>query len=275
MQRPLLPALLAAVIAAGATGPLAAESVSAPAPAACPDREPPSPLRSARPGAGDELVPAGQDTVLLCRFAGLNGPGPRLGLLGAVRLTDGSTVNDLAAQMNQLPRGASGPVACPEDDGSEILAGFGYSAGPSDPVTVSLTGCTAATNGQISRVATSALLSRLKGLVGVPVLGAVSGVVRVCGGPRPGGCHVGAFTDCTAGRGCATTDAVRVVGLDGRTLVTVPLRRGRFHARLAPGRYRLKLLADGRRIHARVVQAATVTVVAGQTVAVTFGVSVP
>jgi hypothetical protein len=61
-------------------------------------------------------------------------------------------VRQLVAEFNRLPS-LRGAVACPNDDGSEIVAWLAYPGGHQVPVSVGLTGCALVTNGSVHRTA--------------------------------------------------------------------------------------------------------------------------
>jgi hypothetical protein len=103
----------------------------------------------------------------------------------------------------------------------------------------------------------------------------VTGYVRVCGGPAPGGCRIETFGDCEPGKGCVTTDRVAAITASGRRVAVQRLHHARFHMRLAPGRYTVELLGDGRQVHGRVMQHKKVTARAHRTVVVQFLFAVP
>jgi hypothetical protein len=103
----------------------------------------------------------------------------------------------------------------------------------------------------------------------------VSGSVRVCGGPAPGGCRIETFGDCTPTMGCVTTNRVAAIDANGRQAALQRLTHARFHMRLAPGCYTIELLGGGRRIHRRVMQRKQVAARAGHTAVVRFVFDVP
>jgi hypothetical protein len=103
----------------------------------------------------------------------------------------------------------------------------------------------------------------------------VTGYVRVCGGPAPGGCRIETFGDCTPPNGCVTTNRVAAIDANGRQVAVQRLKHARFRMRLAPGRYNIELLGGGRRIHRRVMQRKQVVARAGHTVVVRFVFDVP
>ena len=134
---------------------------------ACPAESGPT-VVSARPGAGSALVPAGAVALLLCSYRGLNPSGPSRHLLARHTLADPAEVAALSRQFDAL-RPPPPLVACPMDDGSEIVASFLYREAPPDPVTVGLSGCEIVSNGRLTRTASlppgPALLERLAALV--------------------------------------------------------------------------------------------------------------
>jgi hypothetical protein len=138
-----------------------------PAGGAC-SADSPAPLVSMRPGAGSTLVPAGAQGVLLCSYRGLNPPGQPHRLIAERTLTDPSEVAALTGQFDAL-RAAPPLVACPMNDGSEIVATFLYRQAPPDAVAVGLSGCEIVSNGHVSRTGSlppgPALLGRLTGLI--------------------------------------------------------------------------------------------------------------
>src|SRR5262249_429534 len=70
----------------------------------------------------------------------------------------------------------------------------------------------------------------------------VTGYVRLCGGPAPGGCRIETLGDCQPGKGCVTTDRVAAINASGKRVAVQRLRHARFHMRLVPGRYTIELL---------------------------------
>jgi hypothetical protein len=102
-------------------------------------------------GATRELVPAGATSLLLCRYRGLNPYRKRFRLLGSGTVRAASKVAHLGAQLNALKVGGSGPIACPADDGSLIVAYFRYRDGSRDVVRIGTTGCEVVSNGPVNR----------------------------------------------------------------------------------------------------------------------------
>src|SRR5579862_4984692 len=107
-----------------------------------------------------ELVPPGATAVLLCRYRGLNPPATAHRLVRGKVVTNTAEVKRLAAELNGLPK-AHGRIACPMDDGSELVASFTYPDAAPATVSVGLTGCRMVTNGRITRSASTAAGSRL------------------------------------------------------------------------------------------------------------------
>ena len=103
----------------------------------------------------------------------------------------------------------------------------------------------------------------------------VSGFVRVCGGPAPGGCRIEAFGDCQPPMGCVTSHRVAAINAKGKQVAVQRLRHARFHMRLAPGRYTIELLGGGSGVHNRVMQRKHVTARADRAVVVPFEFDVP
>lgn len=103
----------------------------------------------------------------------------------------------------------------------------------------------------------------------------VSGYVRLCGGPAPGGCRIETFGICQPPKGCVTTHRVAAINAKGRRVAVQRLHHARFRMKLVPGRYTIELLGDGKHVHGRVMQRKTVTARADRTVVVPFVFAVP
>jgi hypothetical protein len=129
----------------------------------------PKPLSSTAPGSGGELVPTGATTLLLCRYHGLNPAATARRLEGMRLVTSGTRIAQIAVEFDSLPRLPRGIIACPFDDGSEIVATFRYPRARADVVDVGLAGCRVVGNGRLSRTAVGSagarLLARLTALV--------------------------------------------------------------------------------------------------------------
>jgi hypothetical protein len=121
-------------------------------------------LRSAVPGADKALVPGDPNQVLVCRYRGLGTKpsSPRaFHLISHYLVADKQFVTRVARELNKL-KPNTGVQACPLDDGSAIVAFFGYPRGPQDPVRIGLSGCLLVTNGHLHREATSQLIHQLE-----------------------------------------------------------------------------------------------------------------
>lgn len=103
----------------------------------------------------------------------------------------------------------------------------------------------------------------------------VSGYVQLCGGPAPGRCWKGKVGFCQAPKGCVTSDRVTAVNTAGHRVATERLHRASFKLHLVPGRYTIKLLGDGKRVHGKVMQRKKVFARAGRTTTVRFLFAVP
>jgi hypothetical protein len=103
----------------------------------------------------------------------------------------------------------------------------------------------------------------------------VAGYVQVCGGPAPGRCFIETIGFCQAPDGCVTSDRVTVVGQAGRLVASQKLHQARFRLRLAPGRYTIELVGDGKHIHGRVMQRKTVIARSHRATVVRFFFAVP
>jgi len=119
------------------------------------------------------LAPPGVDAIRLCRYAGLNAH-PRLALVASRLLESRTIVHQLVTEFDRLPS-LNRAVACPNDDGSQILAMLAYPGGHQVMISVGLTGCALVTNGSVHRTAAGLgtprafgpqLLTSLKQLLG-------------------------------------------------------------------------------------------------------------
>jgi len=141
------------------------------------------------------LAPAGANSIQLCRYSGLNARPPltldRARLLGRAR-----PIKGLIGQFDKLPKAPTGAVACPSDDGSQIVAELGYRDGRGVPISVGLTGCRTVTNGSVNRDASGygtpsrfgpALVVHLQRLLNHGGVTPSELVVRQRGGAGPGG----------------------------------------------------------------------------------------
>lgn len=103
----------------------------------------------------------------------------------------------------------------------------------------------------------------------------VSGYVRLCGGPAPGGCRIETFGICQPPNGCVTTNRVAAINAKGQRIAVQRLHHARFRMDLVPGRYTIELIGSGKRVHRRVMQRRKVTARADHTVVVPFVFAVP
>jgi hypothetical protein len=97
----------------------------------------------------------------------------------------------------------------------------------------------------------------------------------VCGGPAPGHCFIETIGFCQAPEGCVSSDRVTAVGQAGRVVASQKLHHARFRMQLAPGRYTIELVGDGKHVHGRVMQRKTVIAKSHQTTVVSFFFAVP
>jgi hypothetical protein len=290
MTKRALSTCLVAVAAVAGALVIAAPGASTPSRSGC-AAKPPFSVLSSRPGAHRNLVPGRPETLLLCRYDGpLGSPSaprpPAFPLVAQLLITNRSRISALAREFNRLPK-MMGAFACPLDSGAAIIARFGYSTGPNDPVRLDLGGCLMASNGRTVRGAGlngSTILEELEALVHARAASSrrartarISGSIRLCGGPAPGRCFASTVGGCTPGEGCATSDRVVAIDAAGRQAAAQRLRRGngRFSLHVAPGRYVVELLADGKHVHGRLMQARGATVRAGKTTRVVFSFDVP
>jgi hypothetical protein len=103
----------------------------------------------------------------------------------------------------------------------------------------------------------------------------VVGYVQVCGGPAPGRCFFETIGFCQAPEGCVTSDRVTAISEAGRAVTTQRLHHARFRLHLAPGRYTIELVGDGRHVHGRVMQRKTVIARSHRTTVIRFFFAVP
>ena len=122
-----------------------------------PDHVAPSHWKAAR----HAIVPPGPSAVRLCRYRGL-GDSPAA-LERTVKVSRPRVLRRLVRRLDGLPD-AAGTYACPNDDGSQVVAHFAYPDGHRLTVAIGFSGCRLATNGRRSGVATDALLRLLRRL---------------------------------------------------------------------------------------------------------------
>jgi hypothetical protein len=132
---------------------------------ACPPRNRDE-LVSTGPGLRKQLVPSGSTSVTLCRYTPVYGRrAPLAGRLLRSRQFGGATVSGLTRRFNRLRPPRQGASSCPSDDGSTLLALFGYPHRRPVAVTVALHGCPTARNGVVFADVTAPLIVRLERLV--------------------------------------------------------------------------------------------------------------
>lgn len=103
----------------------------------------------------------------------------------------------------------------------------------------------------------------------------VAGYVQLCGGPAPARCFIETIGFCKAPEGCVTSDRVTAISERGRPVATQRLHHARFRLHLAPGRYTIELIGDGKHLHGRVMQRKTVIARSHRTTVVGFFFAVP
>lgn len=139
----------AAHAAVGLNGLIAAEPAF---PASCARRSPLQVRTESWSLARRELAPVGASAIRLCRYSGGNDHPPRA-LVHSVLLSASNLVRDLVREFDELPSQGPGGIACPSDDGSQIVALLAYPGGQLDRIAVHLAGCQEATNGSVFRLA--------------------------------------------------------------------------------------------------------------------------
>ena len=105
---------------------------------------------SQAPGGGDEtgaLVPGKPAALALCRY----GPLPSYALEGSRVVTRRKRVRHLVRRFNALPSPPAGPISCPADDGSSIVAYALYRRAATRIVHVGLSGCLIVSRGDVVR----------------------------------------------------------------------------------------------------------------------------
>jgi hypothetical protein len=145
-------------------------AMSAKPPAGCARREPRI-NRNPWPATLHELAPPGASAIRLCRYGTL----PRLALERARLVTDSGLVKKLVDDFNRLPPPPVPTFNCPADFGSRIDALLAYPAGQRVTVSVDLTGCAPATNGNLDRLAAGFGTPRAYGPQLLAELGRLSG----------------------------------------------------------------------------------------------------
>jgi hypothetical protein len=97
------------------------------------------------------LAPTGVVAIRLCRYTGLNAQ-PRFRLTASRLVSSRDVIGQLVTDFDAL-RPLKGAMACPADDGSQILALLAYPNGHRVTISTGLGGCTMVTNGKSLRTA--------------------------------------------------------------------------------------------------------------------------
>jgi hypothetical protein len=271
-RSPVLWSLVA--LALGLVGFTGATSLSVPAfahsavatstmPSSCPTQDRNIPA-SGRSGASASMAPSGAQQLLICRYSGFAEPGTNIGafdLITSRQISDAAAVANLASELDAIPASGPYPIACPADFGGTLVAYFGYSTAPDNPVSVALSGCQSISNGTLTRLGLDA-----------PVVSQLSALVpSVSLGPGPvilhDGTIAGSIRGCRAG-GCPRGDRVAV--RQGKTpIAETTLHHGRFSLSVYPGTYTIQL--TGRGHHGlTVLRHRVVSVDAGHTARIVF-----
>ncbi len=137
---------------ASSASPSTRPAAIGPLPARCSAGAPASVPAEGWSAARLELAPAGATAIRLCRYSGLNAS-PRLMLVRSRLVSSRAVVRRLVDEFDRLPPPPAGAVACPDDDGSQIVALVSYPAGQQVTIAVGLTGCALVTNGSVHRTA--------------------------------------------------------------------------------------------------------------------------
>ena len=120
-------------------------------PPRCSTTEPQRLAANAWAPALKQLAPADASAIRLCGYDGLNAS-PRFKLATSL-IRSGRVVNQLVRELDALPPPRPGIFACPDDDGSQILALLAYPAGHEVTISASVTGCSVLSNGDVTRTA--------------------------------------------------------------------------------------------------------------------------
>ena len=116
------------------------------------------------PGSSTELIPPGAGDMTICRYAGLNQK-VKFGTLEASHVVSGAELSDFVGLSDRqaVENGAS--FGCPMSQGSVDLLELIYATGPQVDVSVSIAGCSFASNGSRT-VNGSEIAARLAAWVG-------------------------------------------------------------------------------------------------------------
>jgi hypothetical protein len=114
--------------------------------------------------AGSAVVPGAPTIAAVCRYAGLNDAHPNT--IARSATVTGAELDQLVSGLNAARPFPPGARNCPADLGLYDLIVFGYpAAGPVD-VRISMSGCTAVTNGHQTLSPDSGALDEVTALVG-------------------------------------------------------------------------------------------------------------
>lgn len=107
---------------------------------------------SQTPGGGGEtgsgrLLPGKPGALALCRY----GRGPSQALEGSRLVTRPKRVHRLVRRFNALPSPPAGPISCPNDDGSSLVAYALYRRAATRIIHVGLSGCLIVSRGDVVR----------------------------------------------------------------------------------------------------------------------------
>jgi hypothetical protein len=145
-------ALAAVTLAFAAFG--AASGTASPVAPACPSSAPSNLSPNGWPPAKRRLAPAGADAIRLCRYAGLNSALASGSLAGSRLVRSRTLVGGLVSKFDQLKQLPPGKVfACPDENGSQVLALLTYPSGERVTILVQTSGCGEVSNGDVSRTA--------------------------------------------------------------------------------------------------------------------------
>lgn len=152
-RRRLTMAILAGVQAVIAGAVLSAGSASANSAPTCPNTAPQGTQTNPWPPAERRLAPRGARTINLCRYSGMNTQ-PNFRLVGSHLVSRRATIRRLVHRLDALKSAPPNQAfACPADDGSQVVATLLYPAQRQVQISVTLSGCETATNGDVTRAA--------------------------------------------------------------------------------------------------------------------------
>jgi hypothetical protein len=109
-----------------------------------------------------DLVPGVPCAISLTRYAGLPSP-PGTKRVGHAKVLKPFLLRQLTKEFNKLPPNTPGVYACPNDQGSEIMASLKYPHNTQYQLRVTLSGCAGAGRESVNRSALGRLGERLIG----------------------------------------------------------------------------------------------------------------